>query len=148
MKNIKISTRSIFSDSFGMFSDNNNFWLTIENRFMTEIAEALNEYDQISESFLRTETFVKSKKELENELESIYRESLFAESNKSTLILRVNKVIDKNFRFDSSGRPRHWDSLSMIDDAFDKAIEKVNIRNKFPLFMYLDGIIRRNNFNI
>lgn len=125
MKNIKISTRSIFSDSFGMFSDNHNFWLTIESRFMAEIAEALNEFDQISESFSGTETFIKSKKELENELESIYFESLCAESNKSTLILRVNKVIDKSFRFDSSGRPRHWDNISMIDDAFDKAIEKV-----------------------
>lgn len=41
--------------------------------------------------------------------------------------LRFAKVFDKSFRFDNSGRPRHWESLVMIDEAYDKAQNKVRI---------------------
>ena len=41
--------------------------------------------------------------------------------------LRFAKVFDKSFRFDYSGRPRHWESLVMIDEAYDKAQNKVRL---------------------
>ena len=92
---------------------------------MAEIAESLNNFDTSADSVSNHEALRTSKIELENELVSIYRETLASESNKSTMILRFTKKMDKNFRFDSNGRPRHWESLVMIDDAYDKALTKV-----------------------
>jgi len=94
---------------------------------MEKIAEALNEFDLVCESFSKSELLSSAKDCLENELISIYRENLLSESNKSTMSLRFAKVFDKSFRFDYSGRPRHWESLVMIDEAYDKAQNKVRI---------------------
>lgn len=33
--------------------------------------------------------------------------------------------MEKTFRFDSNGRPRHWESLGMIDEVYDKALSVV-----------------------
>jgi hypothetical protein len=104
-----------------------DFWNDVERQYMEKIAEALNEFDFVCESFSKSELLSSAKDCLETELISIYKENLIAESSKSTLSLRFTKVLDKNFRFDSSGRPRHWESLVMIDEAYDKAMNKVRI---------------------
>lgn len=94
---------------------------------MEKIVEALNDFDIVCESFSKSELLSSAKNSLENELISIYRENLLSESNKSTMSLRFTKVLDKYFRFDSFGRPRHWESLVMIDEAYDIAITKVGL---------------------
>lgn len=127
-KNFKTSTRSIFADCFQNCSS--EFWNDVERQYMEKIAESLNEFDFVCESFSKSDLLSSAKDDLENELVSIYRENLLSESNKSTMSLRFAKVLDKNFRFDYSGRPRHWESLVMIDEAYDKAINKVRI-NRF-----------------
>lgn len=95
---------------------------------MEKIVGALNEFDLECESFSKSELLSSAKDCLKNELISIYRENLHSESIKSTMSLRFAKVLDKIFRFDSSGRPRHWESLVMIDEAYDKALNKVHLR--------------------
>ena len=121
----KSSTRSIFADCFGNCST--DFWDELESRFMAKITDSLNEFDSSCDSVSNHEILRASKNDLEKELISIYRENLFSESNKSTMILRFTKKMDKSFRFDSNGRPRHWESLGMIDEAYDKALNKVNV---------------------
>ena len=130
-KKFKLSTRSIFADCFNCCS--NSFWEDLENAFMNEIDHSLNEFDTLCDSFSKNEILKAAKNELENVLSAIYRETLVAESSKSTMILRFTKNMDKNFRFDLNGRPRHWESLDSIDKAFDKALNKVKItiRTKF-----------------
>lgn len=130
-KNFKSSTRSLYADCFSNCS--NDFWSDVENNFTIKIVEALNAFDEKFESFSSEDIFCFSKSDLENELVSIYREILLTESSKSSLNLRFTKILDKNFRFDSSGRPRHWESLLMIDEAYDGAIAKVFILFKFSI---------------
>lgn len=101
---------------------------------MDLIVEALNEFDTLCESFSKSELLSAAKSGLENELVSIYRENLLSETSKSNMCLRFAKIMDRNFRFDLTGRPRHWESLIMIDDAYDKAITKVF--NSAFLFLY------------
>ena len=122
-KQFKSSTRSLFADCFSNCSE--SFWDEVENSFMTNIVEALNDFDLKCESFLASEIFLSTKLDLENELVSMYREGLFSESGKSTMNLRFTKVMDKNFRFDAFGRPRYWENLVTIDEAYDNALEKV-----------------------
>lgn len=123
-KNFKTSTRSIFADCFQDCSK--DFWNKVEQQYMEKIADSLSEFDFACESFSKSDLLSSARDCLENELISIYRESLLSESSKSIMGLRFAKVLDKNFRFDSSGRPRHWESLIMIDEAYDKAISKVH----------------------
>lgn len=123
-KRFKSSTRSLFADCFGTCSK--DFWNDLETKFIAEIADSLDEFDGSCETFLSTEILGSVKNDLEGEIISIYREILLSESSKSTMILRFTKIMDKNFRFDCNGRPRHWESLSMIDEAYDKATNKVN----------------------
>lgn len=136
-KNFKTSTRTIFADCFQDCSK--DFWDNVEQQYMEKIAEALNEFDFACESFSKSDLLSSARDCLENELISIYRESLLSESNKSIMSLRFAKVLDKNFRFDSSGRPRHWESLIMIDEAYDKAISKVRI-NRFHMLSFFNFI--------
>lgn len=122
-KNFKSSTRSLYVDCFSAcFVD---FWSEVEDSFMVKIAEALDDFDKKCTVFAGDQFFFLSKTDLENELVSIYREILQTETGKSTMNLRFTKIADKNFRFDSSGRPRHWENLVMIDEAYDMAIIKV-----------------------
>lgn len=124
-KNFKSLTRSFFADCFSNCSK--KFWDDLEHRFINEIADSLNEFDASCVSLSNDEILRAAKNELENELISIYREALLSESNKSTMILRFTQNMDKSFRFDLNGRPRHWESLGMIDEAYDKALIKVSI---------------------
>lgn len=124
-KKFKSSTRSIFADCWQNCSI--EFWSDVERQFMDRIVEALNEFDSICESFSKSELLSAAKFGLENELVSIYRENSLSETSKSNMCLRFTKIMDRNFRFDLSGRPRHWESLLMIDDAFDKSITKAII---------------------
>lgn len=125
-KAFKTTTRTIFADCFQNCSK--DFWIDVEQQYMERIADALDEFDRACEFFTKSDILTASKNNLESELISIYRENLLSETNKSTMGLRFTKLMDKNFRFDSSGRPRHWDSLIMIDEAYDKAINKVRIQ--------------------
>lgn len=126
-KKFKKDTRSIFSDCFA--NADANIWIEIENIYTNHITEALSEFDKGCSSFLDFNSFLAAKSNLESELVSIYRESVISETSKSTMNLRFAKIMDKNFRFDSSGRPRHWESLLMIDEAFDKAVLQVLYHN-------------------
>jgi hypothetical protein len=122
-KSFKSRTSSIFSDSFKMNS--RDFWSSLEQLFMTELENSLQEFEKLTKSFSNTDSFFKAKMDLEKELICIYREYLISETGKSVLSLRIGKLFDKNFRFDASGRPCHWDTLVAIDEAYDAAIQKV-----------------------
>lgn len=123
LKNFKTSTHTIFAECFQNCTK--DFWVDVERLYMEQMVDAVNEFDKQCGSFSKSELLTSAKDCLENEMVSIYRENLLSETNKSTVGLRFTKLLDKNFRFDSSGRPRHWENLIMIDDAYDKAITKV-----------------------
>lgn len=125
-KNFKKDTQPIFSDCF--LNANENIWNEIENLYMANIAAALSEFDNLCNSFLELDSFLAAKCDLE-ELILYYRESIASETSKSSLSMRFTKIMDRKFRFDLSGRPRHWESLVMIDEAFDSAVTQVIFRN-------------------
>ena len=103
---------------------------------MSKIVQALDEFDTACDSLSKSKTFISAKTELEGELFSIFREILQSESSKSTMGLRFTKILDKNFRFDSSGRPCHWENIPMIDEAYDKAIFEVNIFYEYYFLIF------------
>lgn len=104
-----------------------DFWSEIEVGVMSEMALALDGFDHAAESFSHLDVFAKSKTELEEELASIYRDSLISETGRSVLTLRAGRVFEKLFRFDSADRPRLWDSNSAIDEVYDEAVKKVSV---------------------
>lgn len=124
IKQFKSAVRPIISEIF--FTCDSEIWAKVERRYLKEIVNILTDFDKSAVSFSEFEVFTKLHGRLEDELISIYREGLLSEAGKSVLCLIVGKIFEKNFRFDASGRPKHWDNSLTIDETYDDACQKVN----------------------
>lgn len=123
LKTFKSSSQSAFASCFNDFGP--EFWENFEKKIADLVHGSLEEYDKAFKTFRDYEVFSSSRDELTLEISSVLKEVLISESSKSVLNLRFTKLMDKNFRTDSAGRPRIWENLLMIDEAYSRVLKKV-----------------------
>ncbi len=125
LKELKSKSRDFIVE---IFAENNCNWFSLlESKFLFEFDKSMSNYKDKTTSLSDYGVVSQTRKHIQEEASSLYRDILLDEFGKSMITTRATRVFEGLFRYDEAGRPRLWNGNAHIDEIYDSALNKVDL---------------------